>query len=91
MSFFENEEKKDVRHEHSIWVEKYRPINLSEYIGSEVLKESLAQYIKSGDIPHILLHSYSPGTGKCLDYSENIDIEMELSDDEIIILKEFIQ
>lgn len=47
----------------SLWVEKYRPQKLSEYIGNEKLKSRIQSYISSGDIPHILL-SGPPGTGK---------------------------
>jgi replication factor C small subunit len=49
---------------HTIWVEKYRPQKLEEYIGNEALKTSIKKYIAENDLPHILLHSDSPGTGK---------------------------
>ena len=47
----------------SLWVEKYRPQKLEEYIGNDELKKRIGLYISSGDIPHILL-SGPPGTGK---------------------------
>lgn len=63
MSFFE-EEKTDTRSTNFIWVEKYRPQKLEEYLGNEKLKETFGKFIESGEIPHLLLHSHKPGTGK---------------------------
>jgi DNA polymerase III delta prime subunit len=48
---------------HTIWVEKYRPDNLENYIGNETLKEKFAQYIETQDIPHLLFYG-TAGTGK---------------------------
>ncbi len=60
MSFFANENSKK---EHSLWVEKYRPQTLSEYVGNETVKETIQQYLDNNDIPHLLLHGKA-GTGK---------------------------
>jgi replication factor C small subunit len=60
MSFFANENNKK---EHSLWVEKYRPQTLSEYVGNETVKETIQQYLDNNDIPHLLLHGKA-GTGK---------------------------
>jgi replication factor C small subunit len=60
MSFFANENSK---REHSLWVEKYRPQTLSEYVGNETVKETIQQYLDNNDIPHLLLHGKA-GTGK---------------------------
>ena len=49
--------------EHSLWVEKYRPKNLSTYIGNEHLKSKVKVYLESGDVPHLLLYGRA-GTGK---------------------------
>ncbi len=49
--------------EHSIWVEKYRPSVLDNYIGNETLKEKFAHYIETQDIPHLLFYG-TAGTGK---------------------------
>jgi DNA polymerase III delta prime subunit len=49
--------------EHSLWVEKYRPISLDTYIGNEHLKSKVRVYLESGDIPHLLLYGKA-GTGK---------------------------
>ena len=48
----------------AIWVEKYRPKKLEDYIGNEHLKSSIKRYITENNLPHILLYSQSPGTGK---------------------------
>jgi replication factor C small subunit len=48
---------------HTLWVEKYRPISLTNYIGNEVIKENIEHYLKQNDIPHFLFYG-SPGTGK---------------------------
>ncbi len=74
--------------EHSLWVEKHRPSKLEDYVGNEHLKSKVEGYLESGDIPHLLLYGKA-GTGKCLDYTEEIEIEMDLSDDEYEILKKY--
>ena len=60
MSFFANENSK---REHSLWVERYRPTTLAEYVGNETVKETIQQYLDNNDIPHLLLHGKA-GTGK---------------------------
>lgn len=49
--------------ENTLWVEKYRPKNLEDYVGNDSLKKSFSYYIKANDIPHLLLHG-GPGGGK---------------------------
>ena len=49
--------------EHSLWVEKYRPIDLSTYIGNEHLKSKVGIYLENEDVPHLLLYGKA-GTGK---------------------------
>ena len=49
--------------ENSLWVEKYRPKDLSTYIGNEHLKEKVKVYLESEDVPHLLLYGKA-GTGK---------------------------
>ena len=46
-----------------LWVEKYRPTDLSTYIGNEHLREKVGVYLESGDVPHLLLYGRA-GTGK---------------------------
>jgi replication factor C small subunit len=47
----------------SLWVEKYRPNILDNYVGNESLKEKIKLYIEKGEIPHLLLYGKA-GTGK---------------------------
>ena len=47
----------------SLWVEKYRPIELDTYIGNEHLRDKVSIYLESGDLPHLLLYGKA-GTGK---------------------------
>ena len=49
--------------EHSLWVERYRPTQLENYVGNEHLKAKVERYIKSNDVPHLLLFGRA-GTGK---------------------------
>jgi DNA polymerase III delta prime subunit len=48
---------------HSLWVEKYRPNKLEDYVGNEHLKSKVETYLESGDVPHLLLYGRA-GTGK---------------------------
>jgi DNA polymerase III delta prime subunit len=61
MAFFEDNTSEKVNN--SLWVEKYRPKRLSEYVGNEHLKEKVADYLQSGDVPHLLFFGKA-GTGK---------------------------
>ena len=48
---------------HSLLVEKYRPINLENYVGNEHIKKSIKQYLGQNDIQNLIF--YGPaGTGK---------------------------
>ena len=49
--------------EHSLWVEKYSPTDLSTYIGNEHLKSKVGIYLENEDVPHLLLYGKA-GTGK---------------------------
>jgi replication factor C small subunit len=49
--------------ENSIWTEKYRPDVLENYIGNDVIRAKLEQYIETQDIPHLLFYG-TAGTGK---------------------------
>ena len=46
-----------------LWVEKYRPQVLEDYVGNEVIKNKIADYLKQGSIQNLLLHGVA-GTGK---------------------------
>jgi replication factor C small subunit len=60
MSFFE---KETVKTENTLWVEKYRPQTLKDYIGNDLLKEKVQSYLDNNDVPHLLLYGKA-GTGK---------------------------
>lgn len=64
MSFFETDNESTSNSEHFIWAEKYRPSDLSNYLGDQAFRSTIESYLSQGQIPHILLHSYKPGTGK---------------------------
>ena len=49
--------------EHTLWVERFRPTQLENYVGNEHLKAKVERYIKSNDVPHLLLYGRA-GTGK---------------------------
>ncbi len=46
-----------------LWVEKYRPATLGEYVGNETIKNKIADYLKQGSIQNLLFHGVA-GTGK---------------------------
>lgn len=62
MAFFE-ETKNKPKIDNSLWTEHYRPKVLKDYVGNDHLKEKVAEYIESSDIPHLLLYGKA-GTGK---------------------------
>jgi DNA polymerase III delta prime subunit len=47
--------------QHTLWVEKYRPTTLDDYVGNDSLKKSISHYINSNDIPHLLLYGNAGG------------------------------
>ena len=48
---------------HSLLVEKYRPIQLENYVGNEHIKKTISQYLSQNDIENLIF--YGPaGTGK---------------------------
>ena len=61
MGFFEDTTNQEVNN--SLWVEKYRPRKLTEYVGNEHLKQKVSDYLQSGDVPHLLFFGKA-GTGK---------------------------
>ncbi|MEY4332440.1 MAG: hypothetical protein RLZZ196_1178 [Bacteroidota bacterium] len=56
-------EYQDEKINNSLWVERYRPTKLEDYVGNESLKEKINLYIESGQVPHLLLYGKA-GTGK---------------------------
>jgi len=49
--------------QHSIWNEKYRPNDLTTFIGNEQLKQIISQYINNNDPINMLFYG-PPGSGK---------------------------
>lgn len=75
--FFETNDTSTKKRETTIWVEKYRPDRLEDYIGNERIKQKAATWIESNDIPNLLLEG-PPGTGKTAladILTENIDCD----------------
>ena len=62
MAFFEDNNTSN-KVNNSLWVEKYRPSKLTEYVGNEHLKDKVKDYLESGEIPHLLFFGKA-GTGK---------------------------
>ena len=53
----------EVKQEHSLWVERFRPTKLENYVGNESIKEKLGKYLAQNDIQNFIF--YGPaGTGK---------------------------
>lgn len=52
------------RNEHTIWVEKNRPLTLDGYIADKIFKDTLSAFIAKKDIPHLLFYNSFSGTGK---------------------------
>jgi len=46
---------------HGLWVEKYRPQDLSTYVGNEHLKTKVERFINDGNVPHLLLYGKAGG------------------------------
>ena len=61
MAFFEDTTNKEINN--SLWVEKYRPRQLKDYVGNDHLKQKVSDYLESGDVPHLLFFGRA-GTGK---------------------------
>ena len=61
MAFFENNTTEEVNN--SLWVEKYRPRKLADYVGNEHLKSKVEGYLENDDVPHLLFYGKA-GTGK---------------------------
>jgi DNA polymerase III delta prime subunit len=55
--------KDEPQKDNSLFVEKYRPSKLEDYLGNEHLKETISNFIENGEIPHLLLYG-NPGVGK---------------------------
>ena len=45
-----------LKKENTLWVEKYRPSQLDEYVGNEHLKTKIQSYLDDSDVPHLFHH-----------------------------------
>lgn len=61
-SLFENEDI-NLQDHHTIWAEKYRPKQFTDFIGSSSVKDVIRSFLTKNDIPHLMFFG-SPGTGK---------------------------
>ena len=46
---------------HGLWVARYRPQDLSTYVGNEHLKSKVERFLDDGNIPHLLLYGRAGG------------------------------
>tara|TARA_B100000674_G_scaffold341066_1_gene285116 strand:- start:16 stop:924 length:909 start_codon:yes stop_codon:yes gene_type:complete len=46
---------------HGLWVERYRPQDLSTYVGNEHLKTKVERFLQDGNVPHLLLYGRAGG------------------------------
>jgi replication factor C small subunit len=49
--------------DHTIWIEKYRPVRLADIVGQDEIVQRLQSYVKGGSMPH-LLFTGTAGVGK---------------------------
>ena len=47
----------------TLFVEKYRPQSIDEFVGNDFLKQKVSLYIDEQDVPHLLFYGQA-GTGK---------------------------
>lgn len=62
-----------------LWVQKYRPKNISELILPVDIKETLSSFVEQNNFPNFLFHSQSGGTGKtssALAMAQQLDLDV---------------
>jgi len=65
--------------ERVLWVDKYRPKKLDEYVwADESQKAQVSNWVRDKHLPNLLL-SGGPGIGKCLGPNERITIRVDRS------------
>ena len=52
-----------MKKQHSLWIERFRPQTLDQYICSDELKQKFQSFIDNNDIPHLILAG-AAGMGK---------------------------
>jgi replication-associated recombination protein RarA len=73
-----------------IWARKYEPKTIDDYVGNEEFIAKVKYWIETNSVPNLILYSEKSGTGKCLDFSEEVTIEIELTESELKLLSAFI-
>lgn len=75
-----------------LWTEKYRPNTLDGYVFQDsTQRKQIERWISDGDIPHLIL-SGTQGIGKCLDYTEEVEVyidEASLTPEQLKILEKY--
>lgn len=57
----------------TLWEYKYRPQTIEDLILPDNIKTYFQNIVNKKDMPNLILHS-PPGSGKCLDFDEEIEI-----------------
>ncbi|MGA2434389.1 MAG: hypothetical protein ABSG25_03800 [Bryobacteraceae bacterium] len=73
-----------------IFVEKYRPNNIEDVVLNENYYNIFKSMIDKKQLTGNLLFYGAAGVGKCLDFSEEIEIEMEVTEEELKMLEKYI-
>lgn len=76
--------------EETLWARKYEPKTIDDYVGNEEFIAKVKHWIEIGDVQNLILYSEKSGTGKCLDFSEEVTIEIELTESELKLLSAFV-
>jgi len=63
----------------SLWVEKYRPKTIDDLVLPKQYLLDFKQCIEKQDIPHLLFFG-PPGSGKCVDGNEIIEVWIEVEE-----------
>lgn len=75
-----------------LWYKKYRPKTLDGFVFvDDHIKSKIEEWVEHKEFPHLLLAG-PPGTGKCLDGSECIDVEIDtttLSSEQLRLLEKY--
>lgn len=62
-----------------LWYKKYRPKTLDGFVFvDDHIKSKIEEWVDTEEFPHLLLAG-APGTGKCLDVSEEVSVEIDPS------------
>lgn len=75
-----------------LWYKKYRPSTLEGFVFVDSkIQVKIEEWVRDHEFPHLLLAG-APGTGKCLDGTEHIDVLINidtLSEEQISLLEKY--